>query len=153
VLTIAAQRFTFNHMVEHHDARLNELFRALADPTRRAMLAHLAQGPRTVGELAAPYAISLAGASKHIQALERAGLVRREVQGRVHTCRLDAAPLHHGAEWIRHYERFWSGRLDALETLLHAGAAASTPQRARARKKAAAKTTAAKRSPRKRTPR
>lgn len=121
-------------MVEHDESQLNDLFRALSDPTRRAMLAHLAQGPRTVGELAAPYAISLAGASKHIQALERAGLVRREVQGRVHTCRLDAAPLHHGAEWIRHYERFWSGRLDALEALLKADAAAATPRRARARK-------------------
>lgn len=121
-------------MVEHDESQLNDLFRALSDPTRRAMLAHLAQGPRTVGELAAPYAISLAGASKHIQALERAGLVRREVQGRVHTCRLDAAPLHHGAEWIRHYERFWSGRLDALEALLKADAAAAAPRRARARK-------------------
>ena len=87
-------------MVEYNDARLNDLFRALADPTRRAMLQDLAQGPRTVGELAAPYAISLAGASKHIQVLEHAGLVDREVHGRVHTCRLDAAPLHEGAEWL-----------------------------------------------------
>lgn len=126
-------------MVEHNEAQLNDLFRALSDPTRRAMLAHLAHGPRTVGELAAPYAISLAGASKHIQALERAGLVRREVQGRVHTCRLDAAPLHHGAEWIRHYERFWSGRLDALEALLKADDAAAAPTRARARKSPATK--------------
>ncbi len=84
------------------------------------MLRDLAAGPRTVGELAAPFDISLAGASKHIQMLERAGLIQRKVQGRVHTCRLDARPLHAGAEWIRHYERFWNRKLDALETLLEA---------------------------------
>lgn len=101
--------------------RLDDLFRALADPTRRAMLRDLAAGPRTVGELAAPFDITLAGASKHIQMLERAGLLQREVQGRVHTCRLDARPLHAGAEWLRHYERFWNRRLDVLEHLLRAG--------------------------------
>ncbi len=116
----------FNHMVDKHPDRLDALFRALADPTRRAMLRALSTSPRTVGELAAPFDISLAGASKHVQALERAGLVQREVQGRVHTCRLDARPLHTGAEWIRHYERFWNSRLDALEGLLRADAA---PQR------------------------
>ncbi|QIL19423.1 metalloregulator ArsR/SmtB family transcription factor [Thermomonas sp. HDW16] len=123
-------------MVDYDDTQLNDVFRALADPTRRAMLADLAAGTRTVSELAAPYAISLAGASKHIQVLERAGLVRREVQGRVHTCRLDAAPLHHGAEWLRHYQRFWTGKLDALEALLKAEDAA-VPKRARARTSAA----------------
>ena len=100
--------------------RLDALFRALADPTRRAMLRDLAAGPRTVGELAAPFDISLAGASKHIQMLERAGLLQREVQGRVHTCRIDARPLHAGAEWMRHYERFWTTKLDVLEALLKA---------------------------------
>jgi len=100
--------------------RLDLVFRALADPTRRAMLRDLARQPRTVGELAAPFDISLAGASKHIQMLERAGLLQREVQGRVHTCRLDARPLHAGAEWIRHYERFWHQKLDVLEALLKA---------------------------------
>lgn len=110
-------------MVDNNDV-LDDLFRALADPTRRAMLRDLAAGPRTVGELAAPFDITLAGASKHIQVLERAGLLRREVSGRVHTCRLDAGPLHTGAEWLRHYERFWTQRLDALETLLDAEDAA-----------------------------
>lgn len=107
-------------MVDKRSGDLDTLFRALADPTRRAMLQALAAQPRTVGELAAPHDITLAGASKHIQVLERAGLVRREVQGRVHTCRLEATPLHAGAEWIRHYERFWTSRLDALEALLRA---------------------------------
>ena len=106
-------------MVDDKEA-LDTLFRAIADPTRRAMLRELATGPRTVGELAAPYDITLAGASKHIQMLERAGLIRREVQGRVHTCSLDARPLHAGAEWLRHYERFWNRKLDALEALLKA---------------------------------
>jgi DNA-binding transcriptional ArsR family regulator len=99
---------------------LDSLFQALSDPTRRAMLQALARKPHTVGELAEPFHISLAGASKHIQVLERAGLIRREVQGRVHTCRLDARPLHAGAEWLRHYERFWTLKLDALEQLLQA---------------------------------
>lgn len=110
----------FNHMVDKQSERLDAVFRALADPTRRAMLEELAGRPRNVGELAAPFDISLAGASKHIQVLERAGLVRREVRGRVHTCRLEARPLHEGAEWLRHYERFWNGKLDALEALLKA---------------------------------
>ena len=121
-----------------NSAHLDDLFRALADPTRRAMLRDLAAGPRTVGELAAPFDISLAGASKHIQVLERAGLLRREVSGRVHTCRLDAGPLHTGAEWLRHYERFWNQRLDALEALLATedAAAAAAPPAPRTRKSA-----------------
>ncbi len=123
-------------MVDKFPERLDAVFRALADPTRRAMLRELAAQPRTVGELAAPFDISLAGASKHIQMLERAGLIRREVQGRVHTCTLDARPLHAGAEWIRHYERFWNTRIDALDALLRAEDAA----------------TAAKPAPRKRKP-
>jgi predicted ArsR family transcriptional regulator len=105
------------------------------------MLRELATGPRTVGELAAPYDITLAGASKHIQMLERAGLIRREVQGRVHTCSLDARPLHAGAEWLRHYERFWTRKLDALEAILKAedaktsAAARSSPTTAGKRRK------------------
>lgn len=111
-------------MVNKDSGRLDAVFQALADPTRRAMLRDLAASPRTVGELAAPYDISLAGASKHIQVLERAGLIQREIQGRVHTCRIDARPLHAGAEWIRHYERFWNNKLDVLEALLKAEDAA-----------------------------
>lgn len=105
-------------MVNKSPERLDAVFGALADPTRRAMLRELAAQPRTIGELAAPFEISLAGASKHIQVLERAGLIQREVQGRVHTCRLDARPLHAGAEWLRHYERFWNRKLDVLEAIL-----------------------------------
>lgn len=135
-------RRIFNRMVDKNSQRLDSVFRALADPTRRAMLHELAGGPRTVGELAAPFEISLAGASKHVQALERAGLIEREIQGRVHVCRLDARPLHAGAEWIRHYERFWTGRLDALEALL----------RAEDTRKAAATPAPRKRAPRRNKP-
>ena len=117
-------RRIFNLMVDKSPERLDAVFRALADPTRRAMLHELAAQPRTVGELAAPFEISLAGASKHIQVLERAGLVQREVRGRVHTCHLDAHPLHAGAEWLRHYERLWNQKLDLLETILKAEDAA-----------------------------
>lgn len=105
-------------MVEYRSERLDAVFHALADPTRREMLQALSQAAASVGDLAAPFSISLAAASKHIKVLERAGLIRREVQGRTHLCRLDAAPMHAGLEWLRHYEHYWSGRLDALEQAL-----------------------------------
>lgn len=109
----------FNRMVEQRkSAALDAVFHALADGTRRSMLERLAQNPRTIGELAAPFDMSLAAASKHIQVLERAGLVRREITGRSHVCSLDTAPMHAGAEWLRHYEHFWTQRLDALEAAL-----------------------------------
>ncbi len=82
------------------------------------MLHALAGGARTVGELAEPFEISLAAASKHIKALEHAGLIRREVRGRTHICRLDPGPLASAHRWLTHYERFWSRRLDLLEQLL-----------------------------------
>ena len=97
---------------------LNAIFHALGDATRRRMLRELSDGERTVGELAAPFDISLAAASKHIKALERAGLIRREVRGRKHLCRLDPGPLATAHEWLGFYERFWHGRLDVLERLL-----------------------------------
>lgn len=97
----------------------------MADPTRRAMVRTLAAGEQTVGELAAPHPISLAAASKHVKVLERAGLVRRTVQGRRHVCRLDARPLAAAERHLRFYERFWTGRLDALEEFV-TGAEEST---------------------------
>src|SRR5256885_7143435 len=108
----------FNHMVELEAARLDPIFHALGDPTRRQMLRELAGGERTVGELAEPFAMSLAAASKHIKALENAGLIRREVRGRTHLCRLEPAPLASAYEWLSFYRRFWAGRLDMLEGLL-----------------------------------
>lgn len=82
------------------------------------MLARLAKNELTVGELAAPYDISLAAASKHIRTLERAGLVRRTVRGRVHYCRIDPRPLARADDWLRAYERLWDTRLDRLAELL-----------------------------------
>ena len=98
--------------------RLDATFAALADPTRRAMLASLALGERSVGELAAPHAMSFAGAAKHVRTLERAGLVERRRQGRSQICRLKAAPLAEADAWLRQWESFWSGRLDALEHII-----------------------------------
>ncbi len=82
------------------------------------MLQRLTEGEKTVSDLAAPHAMSLAGASKHIRVLEGAGLVRRRIEGRVHFCRLEAERLKQADNWLKHYERFWNERLDALETLL-----------------------------------
>src|SRR4051812_29592600 len=105
-------------MVELNTRRLDSVFHALGDATRRQMLRDLAAGERTVGELAEPFSISLAAASKHIKVLEHAGLIRREVRGRTHHCRLDPGPLASAHEWLGFYERFWTSRLDALEQLL-----------------------------------
>ncbi|MBU1378631.1 MAG: metalloregulator ArsR/SmtB family transcription factor [Alphaproteobacteria bacterium] len=106
--------------LQQQPARLDAVFHALGDATRRHMLRDLAGGQRSVGELAAPFDMSLAAASKHIKALEKAGLVRRSIQGRTHICRLEPRPLAAAHEWIAFYERFWGSSLDALEGLLRA---------------------------------
>lgn len=106
-------------MVDKQDSHLDSVFRALGDATRRQMLSELAQGERTVTQLAEPFDMSLAAASKHIKALEKAGLLRREVRGRTHVCQIAVQPLVQVGEWLHFYERFWSGRLDELERLLH----------------------------------
>ena len=108
-----------NNMVEQQKSPpLDAVFRALGDATRRQMLRDLASGERTVTQLAEPFEMSLAAASKHIKALEGAGLIRREVRGRTHICRLDATPLSDAHDWLEFYERFWNNRLDELERLL-----------------------------------
>src|SRR5690554_252125 len=112
-------------MVEQYASELNAVFHALGDATRRHMLRQLANGERTVGELAQPFSISLAAASKHIKALERAGLIHREVRGRSHVCRLDPGPLADAQQWLGYYQRFWNDRLDALEEVLRADDAGS----------------------------
>jgi DNA-binding transcriptional ArsR family regulator len=114
-LTIDRLLDIFNHMVEQHAEQLDAVFHALADRTRREMLRSLAGGERSIGELAAPFRMSFAGASKHVKALESAGLVRRTVRGRTHLCRLDADRLAEAFEWMRFYQRFWTHRLDDLE--------------------------------------
>jgi DNA-binding transcriptional ArsR family regulator len=98
--------------------RLDTVFHALADPTRRAMLRSLADGERNIGQLAQPFAMSFAAASKHVKVLEGAGLLRRRVQGRSHVCRLETAPLAAADAWLRFYKGFWTDRLDGLDELL-----------------------------------
>lgn len=115
----------FNHMVE----RLDLTFQALADPTRRGMLAALAVGERSIGELAEPYAMSFAGAAKHVRVLENAGLVARRKVGRTQLCRLRPEPLAEADQWLGQWEHFWTQRLDRLEALLEAERA--PPERTR----------------------
>jgi DNA-binding transcriptional ArsR family regulator len=105
-------------MVELQTQILDTVFHALGDATRRQMLRDLAKGERTVSQLAEPFAISLAAASKHIKTLENAGLIRREVRGRTHLCRIDPGPLATAQAWLAFYERFWTDRLDVLDRLL-----------------------------------
>lgn len=100
------------------DPSLDGLFQALADPTRRAILARLARGTSTVGELAEPFAMSLPAVSKHLLVLERAGLIDRRRAGRTIECVLRAERLKPASDWIGDYARFWSDRLDALEKVV-----------------------------------
>jgi DNA-binding transcriptional ArsR family regulator len=105
-------------MVELLAPELTPIFHALSDSTRRRMLLELTSGERTVSQLAEPFDMSLAAASKHIKVLESAGLLQREVRGRAHLCRLDPGPLETAHEWLTFYERFWTARLDILDRLL-----------------------------------
>jgi DNA-binding transcriptional ArsR family regulator len=91
---------------------------ALADPTRRAILARLAQGEATVGELAAPFDISLPAVSRHLKVLEGAGLITRGREAQWRPCRLEAAPLRQVAGWVEPYRRFWEGSFDRMEAYL-----------------------------------
>lgn len=100
---------------------LDKTFSALAHPARRAILSRLAQGESSVGELAAPFRMSLPAVSKHLRVLENAGLLRRERDGRVHRCRLDGAPMKDAAGWLSFYKRFWEGQFDALADYLNEG--------------------------------
>src|SRR5207253_6725962 len=105
-------------MVKYSSGALNRTFAALADPTRRRILAHLARGDRRVTDLARPHAISLPGISKHLRVLEKAGLLRRRRYGRVHEMQLQAQPLKQGAQWVEEYRKFWEGSLDRLAEYL-----------------------------------
>src|SRR5213080_374997 len=105
-------------MVKYQSSTLNRTFAALADPTRRRILAHLARGDRRVTDLARPHAMSLPAISKHLRVLEKAGLLRRRRYGRVHEMQLDAEPLKKAAQWVDEYRRFWEGSLDRLAEYL-----------------------------------
>ncbi len=105
-------------MVKYSSSTLNRTFAALADPTRRRILAHLAQGDKRVTQLARPHAMSLPAVSKHLRVLEKAGLLRRRRYGRVHEMQLDAKPLKQAAKWVDEYRKFWEGSLDRLGAYL-----------------------------------
>jgi DNA-binding transcriptional ArsR family regulator len=105
-------------MVKYSPKMLNRTFAALADPTRRRILAHLARGDRCVTDLARPHAMSLPAVSKHLRVLEKAGLLRRRRYGRVHEMQLDAKPLKKAAQWVEEYRKFWEGSLDRLADYL-----------------------------------
>jgi DNA-binding transcriptional ArsR family regulator len=105
-------------MVKYSTAALNRTFAALADPTRRQILAHLARGDQRVTHLAQPHRMSLPAVSKHLRVLEKAGLLRRRRYGRVHEMQLDAKPLKQAAQWVEDYRRFWEGSLDCLAAYL-----------------------------------
>jgi DNA-binding transcriptional ArsR family regulator len=96
------------------DETLDRVFSALADPTRRRILARLAKGPASVSELAEPFAMTLPAVSKHLRVLERAGLMRRERDGWYHRCNLETRPLEGAASFLAHYRHFWEGTLDRL---------------------------------------
>ena len=102
-------------MVEN---RLDATFQALSDPTRRGMLASLALGERSIGELGEPFAMSFAGAAKHVKVLESAGLIERRKAGRKQICSLNAEPLAEAERWLKQWEQFWTVRLDRLQALI-----------------------------------
>ena len=110
--------YIFNQMVKYPSATLNRTFAALADPTRRQILAHLSRGDRCVTDLARPHAMSLPAISKHLRVLEKAGLLRRRRYGRVHEIQLAAKPLKQAAQWVEEYRKFWEGSLDRLAEYL-----------------------------------
>jgi DNA-binding transcriptional ArsR family regulator len=105
-------------MVKYPAKTLNRTFAALADPTRRRILAHLARGDRCVTDLARPYSMSLPAVSKHLRVLEKAGLIRRRRHGRIHQVKLEAEPLKRAAQWVEEYRQFWEGSLDRLAKYL-----------------------------------
>jgi DNA-binding transcriptional ArsR family regulator len=106
-------------MVKYSARTLDRTFAALADPTRRRIIAHLTRGDRRVTDLARPHTMSLPAVSKHLRVLESAGLLRRRRQGRVHEIQLDAKPLKEAAEWVQEYRKFWEGSLDRLAGYLN----------------------------------
>jgi DNA-binding transcriptional ArsR family regulator len=102
----------------NYDRRLDATFRALADPTRRAILAALARGQKSVSVLATPHRMSLPAVMKHLHVLERAGLVKQRKRGRIRHCRLAARPLKQAEAWLSQYRMFWENQLDALDRYL-----------------------------------
>ncbi len=110
--------YLFNRMVEYRSKGLDRTFGALADPTRRRLLAQLAKGEECVTQLARPHAMSLAAVSKHLLVLEKAGLVKRRRDGRVHSLALEAKPMQEVRAWLNRYRKFWEANLDQFDKYL-----------------------------------
>jgi len=109
----------YNHLTPpSEEKRLNAVFAALADPTRRAIIARLAEGPSSVGELAEPFDMSWPAVTKHLKVLERSGLVTREKDGRVHRCRFEPGPMEGARDWMEQTRAFWEERFDQLARYL-----------------------------------
>jgi DNA-binding transcriptional ArsR family regulator len=115
VLTPAGPPVIFNQVVEYQSKSLSRVFFALADPTRRAVLARIATGEMTVTAIAAPFGISLAAVSKHVRVLEEAGLLKRVRQGREHRLSLVPEALRAAAAWVDQFERLWTDHLDSIK--------------------------------------
>jgi DNA-binding transcriptional ArsR family regulator len=105
-------------MVNYHENLMDAVFVALADPTRRGMIARLSKGPASIGELGRPYDVSKPAITKHVKILERAGLISRKKDGRIHRCRLNPKPMEEAEEWIEKHRKFWQGSLGKLARYL-----------------------------------
>ncbi len=105
-------------MVNNEEQQLNQIFSALSDPTRRAMLTRLGTEEMSVAELSKPFDMTKSAITKHVKVLEKTGLLKRTIDGRVHYCRLDAKPLKQVSEWMRFYQKFWDEKFDALDQYL-----------------------------------
>jgi DNA-binding transcriptional ArsR family regulator len=105
-------------MVNYNSTQLDNVFSALSDSTRRAMLSRLAGGEMSVAELARPFTLSKPAITKHLKVLEKAGLMRRQINGRVHICRLAPGSLNQVSQWVAFYEKFWTSKFDALDSYL-----------------------------------
>ena len=106
------------YQMVNKEAALDNVFNALSDPTRRGMIARLARGPATVGELGRPFDMTKGAVTKHIKVLERAGLLKRDVQGRVHRCEIDTRPLDGAQQWVEYVREYWEARFDDLAAYL-----------------------------------
>lgn len=105
-------------MVNYNEQQLNQIFSALSDPTRRAMLLRLANEEMSVSDLSKPFLMSKSAITKHVKVLEKAGLLARTIEGRVHQCRFDAKPLQQATQWMSFYQEFWEAKFDALDDFL-----------------------------------
>ncbi len=118
ILDFGCSQTILNHMVKYSDDALDAVFGALSDPTRRAILLRLTDGEVQVTELARPFGMSLAAVSKHLRVLERAGLIRRRVDGRIHRFHVNPEPLENAQAWIEAHRKFWQQQLDSLGEFL-----------------------------------